>query len=55
MRRQTFAQAIDNRAPKIAGVLRRLEADRIKEPLRVSLFSMKAAAHKAVNGAYSAL
>ena len=50
-----FAQAIDNRAAEVAGVLRQLEAARIKEPLRASLFSMRAAARKAVNRAYSAL
>src|SRR5256886_1531070 len=50
-----FAQAIDNRASEVAGVLRQLEAARIKEPLRASLFSMRAAARKAVNRAYSAL
>ena len=50
-----FAQAIDNRAAEVAGVLRQLEAARIKGPLRASLFSMRAAARKAVNRAYSAL
>src|SRR5438093_10480389 len=48
-----FAQAIDNRASEVAGVLRQLEAARIKEPLRASLFSRRAAARKAVHRSYS--
>jgi hypothetical protein len=50
-----FAQAVDDKRAEVAAILRELEAARIKEPLRASLFSMRAAGRKAVNRAYSAL
>ena len=50
-----FEEAINKRAAEVAGILRELEAARIQDPLRAALFSMGAAARKAINRAYSAL
>jgi hypothetical protein len=50
-----FENAINENAAEVDRVLRDLETARIKDPLRAGLFSIGAAARKAINRAYSAL
>jgi hypothetical protein len=50
-----FQEAIDKNAAKVSEAVRQLEAARIQDPLRSALFSIGAAARKAVNRAYSAV
>jgi Galactose-3-O-sulfotransferase len=50
-----FEEAINKNATELGRILRELEAARIQAPLHAMLFSMRAAARKAINRAYSAL
>lgn len=50
-----FEETINKNATEVGRILRELEAARIKDPLHAALFSMGAAARKAINRAYSAL
>jgi len=49
-----FQEAIDKNAAEVSENVRELQGARIQEPLRSALFSIGAAARKAVNRAYSA-
>ncbi|PYL23827.1 MAG: hypothetical protein DMF44_06920 [Verrucomicrobia bacterium] len=50
-----FEDAISQNAAEISHVLCELEAARIQDPLRLALFSVRAATRKAINRLYSAL
>ena len=52
---KTFEDAISQNAAEISHVLCELEAARIQDPLRLALFSVRAATRKAINRLYSAL
>ena len=53
--RNLFEETINKNAAEVGRVLRELESARIQDPVHAGLFSVKAAARKAVNRAYSAL
>lgn len=50
-----FEEAINQNAAEVSRIVRELERVRIKDPLRATVFSMRAATRKAINRAYSAL
>jgi hypothetical protein len=52
---KSFEDAISQNAAEISRVLSELEAARIQDPLRLALFSARAATRKAINRLYSAL
>jgi len=52
---KSFEDATSQNAAEISHVLCELEAARIQDPLRLALFSVRAATRKAINRLYSAL